>query len=133
MAVLQSVVRRRPEPAGVQPLPMAIAVHALPAAVDDATRHLARLDLVLHAYKLGYFVLDVFEVPPGEPGPLHAWIEVLAEQTDADAFVCRGAVDREWIEAVAARIHMTCGRRRRLRCDQLIGVASSHTRSKASA
>jgi len=34
-------------------------------------------------------------------------VEALAEQTDADALVCSGPLDRGRLEAVADRSHMT--------------------------
>jgi hypothetical protein len=99
-------VRNRPDPAGAQPLPMAIAVLSLPRATADDVRRAARLDLALHAYKLGYFVVDILDTGPGTSASLYGWIETLALQTDADAFVCSGPIDRAQIDAIAERAHM---------------------------
>ena len=65
MVALHGEGRRRVEPSGVQPLPMAIAVLALVETVSEDVRRSARLDLALHAYKLGYFVVDLLEVTSG--------------------------------------------------------------------
>ena len=107
MIALQGEVRRRVEPSGVQPLPMAIAVLAMVETVSEDVRRSARLDLALHAYKLGYFVVDVLEVRSDADADAYGWVEELAEQTDADALVCSGPLDRGRLEAVADRSHMT--------------------------
>ena len=107
MVALHGEGRRRVEPSGVQPLPMAIAVLALVETVSEDVRRSARLDLALHAYKLGYFVVDVLEVTSDTDAGGYGWVEALAEQTDADALVCSGPLDRGRLEAVADRSHMT--------------------------
>ena len=106
MTTAPAEARVRAEPAGSRPLPMAIAVLGLPPTTADDARHAARLDLALLAYKLGYFVVDILEVSPDADPAGYRRIERLAEQIDADAFVCRGAVDRPRLDQVADRIHM---------------------------
>jgi hypothetical protein len=106
MTAAQTDVRHRPDPAGAQPLPMAIAVLSLPRATADDARRAARLDLALHAYKLGYFVVDILDTAPDTSASLYGWIETLALQTDADAFICSGPIDRAQIDEIAERAHM---------------------------
>ncbi|MDQ1289376.1 MAG: hypothetical protein QG622_2942 [Actinomycetota bacterium] len=64
-----------------------------------------RLQVALTAHALGYFLLDVFEIWPGDAAGYER-VEELAIRTDADAFVVRGVVDEEVLKPMADRIRM---------------------------
>jgi hypothetical protein len=92
---------RRSEPAGTSPLPLAIAVLGLEPDLDVDARRLARVDLALAAQAMGYFVLDIIEVVPGEGLSGYAWVETLARRTDAEALIISGPVDLRALETIA--------------------------------
>lgn len=92
---------RRGESSGGSSLPLAIAVLGLEPATSDEARRLLRVDLALIAYGMGYFLLDIVEVTAGEGPAGYAWIETLAQRTDAEALVISGMVDRALLETIA--------------------------------
>ncbi|HEY6795886.1 MAG TPA: hypothetical protein VI248_14495 [Kineosporiaceae bacterium] len=94
----------RSDPAGAPPLPMAIAVLAIPPDAPQERRRPARLDAALLAYKLGYFLVDIVEVATGDDPSSYAWLEALAQQTEADAFICLGDVDPSRVGKLAAQL-----------------------------
>lgn len=87
-------------------LPTAVGVLALQDPLAEADRRQARLVVALAAYELGYFLLDVIEVPAGIGGPGYDWIESLASRTDADALLVSGPVDHGLLGGIARRIRM---------------------------
>jgi hypothetical protein len=64
-----------------------------------------RLQVALTAHALGYFLLDVFEIRPGDAAGYER-VEELAVRTDADAFVVRGVIDDDMLKPMADRIRM---------------------------
>lgn len=93
------------ESAGQRPssLPMAIGVLGLPMTATETDRLEARLDLALLAYKRGYFMVDIIELPARAPARKHAWIEALTRRVEAEALFVAGSVDRAWLVALADR------------------------------
>jgi hypothetical protein len=93
-----------------RPWPMAVAVVAVPALAGEAERAEERVAVALLGYKLGYFVLDIIEVPPGvsggDPDGGYARADALARRTDADAFIVRGSVDTDRLRRVADQVRM---------------------------
>lgn len=101
MRPVHSVVGHGPE-AGSRPF--AIGLVGVPAdgPVDQREE---RLHVALTAHALGYSLLDVIEIRPGDRvGYEHA--EELARRTDADAFVVRGTLDQAVLTALADRVRM---------------------------
>jgi hypothetical protein len=73
--------------------PLAVGVVLAPAGFTGRTRADARLALALGAYRLGYFLLDLIDVPARESvDPADGWAPVwdLVLRTRADAVVVHG-------------------------------------------
>lgn len=91
--------------------PFAIGVLAVlpdganPGEAWEVRRTEERLQVALTAHALGYFLLDVFEIRPGDAAGYER-IEELAVRADADAFVVRGLVDEDVLKPMADRIRM---------------------------
>lgn len=76
-----------------------------PGDTWEARRREERLQMALETHALGYFLLDVLDIRPGDvAGYAHA--EQLAVRTDAHAFVVRGDVDDDLLKPMADRIRM---------------------------
>lgn len=89
---------------GARPRPFAIGLVGLSA--DPSVDHREeRLQVALATHSLGYFLVDVFEVRPGDPTGYER-AEELARRIDADAFVVRGTLDHAVLTAMADRIRM---------------------------
>jgi hypothetical protein len=82
-------------------LPFAVGVLALAEPTDSTGRVLARLDLALDTYKLGYFLLDIIEISTHGTGCLAT--ELLVSRATPDALVTRGPLDTDWLNALANR------------------------------
>lgn len=96
---------------GSWPRPFAVGLLALQNPMDAAGRTTARLDLALHAYKCGYFLIDTIETNAAGTGYLAA--ELLVSRTDADAVITHGPVDDDWLHSVADRHRLMIRRTRR--------------------
>lgn len=86
---------------GSWPRPFAVGVLALTAPPNGAGRTVARLDLALDAYKLGYFLVDTVEIDARGTGYLAT--ELLVSRAAPEALVTRGPVDTAWLHALADR------------------------------
>jgi hypothetical protein len=86
------------------PRPFAIGLVGVPAdgPLDQCEE---RLQVALTAHALGYSLLDVIEIRPGDEAGYER-AEELARRTDADAFVVRGALDHAVLAAMADRVRM---------------------------
>jgi hypothetical protein len=86
---------------GSSPLPFAVGVLALAGPMDGRGHALARLDVALDAYTLGYFLLDIIEIDARGTGCLAT--ELLVSRAEPDALVTRGPVNTDWLNALADR------------------------------
>jgi hypothetical protein len=89
---------------GAEPRPFAIGLVGVPADGPLDQRE-ERLQVALAAHALGYSLLDVIEIRPGDQAGYER-AEELARRTDADAFVVRGALDHAVLTAMADRGRM---------------------------
>lgn len=91
-----------------RPRPLALGVvRAVPnAAAKD--RNEIRVALALFANEEGYALIDIFEVAGDtlRDEPVLRGVAELAEQTDAEALIVFGAVDRARVEEIADRVRM---------------------------
>ena len=90
---------------GSWPRPFAVGVLALTDTADGAARAVARLDLALDAYKLGYFLVDTIEIDDRGTGYLAT--ELLVSRATPAALVTRGPVDTDWLHTLADRHRLT--------------------------
>ena len=84
-------------PAGSPVWPLAVGVVLAPAGFTGRTRAEDRLTLALGAYRLGYFLLDLIDVPAWEAADQQrAWAPVweLVLRARADAVIVHGRQDR---------------------------------------
>jgi hypothetical protein len=98
---VQDTQPRRLDPSAARPWPLAIGVLGMPATIGVPDARVARVDLALHAYKLGYFLLDTLQVTSAPDAATRRWLEALARQVEADAFICAGPVDQGWVTELA--------------------------------
>ena len=99
----------KPPDAGA-PWPFAIAVLAVPHRMPEPDRREQRLLLTLRAYKLGLFVLDVFEVEPldgARAGQTYAQLGAMARRTHPDALLAYGVIDLTPLDRIAEQIGTT--------------------------
>ena len=86
---------------GSPTLPFAVGVLALAEPTDSTGRAIARLDLALDTYQLGYFLLDIIEISTHGTGCLAT--ELLVSRATPDALVTRGPHDTGRPNALANR------------------------------
>jgi hypothetical protein len=88
-------------PSGSWPSPFAVGLLAFTDPADTTGRSVARLDLALDTYKLGYFLIDIIEIDLQGTGYLAA--ELLLNRAEPAALITRGPIDAAWLHALADR------------------------------
>jgi hypothetical protein len=75
--------------------PMAVGVVLVPLDFTGQTRAEQRLSLALGAYRMGFFLVDLLDVPAWAADPTRSWAPVwdLAARTDAEAVIVHGGLE----------------------------------------
>lgn len=77
--------------------PMAVGVVLVPQDFTGVTRAEQRLALALGAYRMGFFLLDLLDVPAWAVDPERGWAPVweLVRRVDAIAVIVHGGADAD--------------------------------------